>query len=246
MEDFYAQKNELDPLLSEIRALFALHSKEFDPFGENCLENISEENRSIAYAGLRYLPTLLQLTGTDKNITLSRELGLNFPAIMHSYNLRMDMPNRPEFMFHWHQDTTYLLGSMNALTFWVPLTSANKQNGTIEVVPGSHLNGIRNISYIGKNKPAINEVMSPKHIYLIDDPDKEPDIKTVFIDAKPGDLVVFSQLLLHRSTPNLSNKIRWSAQLRYADYSEQRFINNKYPMGNTTNIFNTDYLGVVD
>lgn len=157
---------------------------------------------------------------------------------MHSYNLRMDMPNEPKYMFHWHQDISYLLGSKNSVTYWIPITPVNSTRGSIELIDGSHLNGLTPFHYTGSGPIPPNKSMSPSDIHL----DEEPASATTLIEADPGDIVVFSQLLLHRSTPNASNKTRWVAQVRHADLSEQAFLDAGYPFGDYTNIFQTDYL----
>jgi phytanoyl-CoA hydroxylase len=238
LRGFYDVERHLDGLYREINAISEFFSNEFEPFGLFCTESIAEEDRSRIYKALRYMPGLFALASNEKNIELCQNLGLKLPALMHSCNIRMDLPDREEFIFHWHQDLTYLLGSMNAVTFWIPLTDVNRERGTIEIIPGSHKEGILPIRYTGDGKPEKTRRMSPKDIYLQD----IPNHTTEYVNAKPGDLVVFSQLLLHRSTLNPSNRIRWAVQLRYADFSEPRFIQNNYPMGDATNVFYTDYL----
>jgi len=172
---------------------------------------------------------------------LSKELGLKSPAVMHSFNLRMDYPGDNEYLFHWHQDSTYLLGSENAVTYWLPLTCVSRALGSIAIIPGSHKRGLYpfNISesYGG------NGSLSPKDINLKDVPTSE-DIYVV--EAEPGDLVVFSQLLLHSSFPGNREDIRWTIQIRHSDYSNERFLNAGFPMGDATNITKVNYLPCFD
>ena len=54
----------------------------------------------------------------------------------------MPAPGDDEHLFHWHQDFTYLLGSPNAVTIWIPLTEANETRGSVEIVPHSHRQGV--------------------------------------------------------------------------------------------------------
>ena len=67
-------------------------------------------------------------------------------------------------------------------------------------------------------------------------------MKSKLINAKPGDLIIFSQFLLHKSTRNFSDKIRWVAQVRHSDLSEKKFKNAGYPFGDRENIFFNNYL----
>ena len=50
-------------------------------------------------------------------------------------------------------------------------------------------------------------------------------------------------LTVHRSTPNLSDQIRWTAQLRFADLASPGFQEAGCPFGDTTNIYHAGYRG---
>lgn len=189
-------------------------------------------HRGAFYNMLRYTPSLNVLSGCQEIVNMSRELGLKTPMVMKASNLRMDLPNEDEFLFHWHQDITYLLGSLNSLTYWIPLTPVNKLNSTIEVIPGTHRSGIVPFKYAGSEALQKSKVMSPKDIRL----QKEPQEPSIFIEAEPGDVVIFSQLLLHRSTPNRSNLSRWAVQIRHTDIDPQ-FIAAGCPLGDRGNIY---------
>ena len=238
LRSFFENKSDLSPFYDQINKVGKFINPRFTPF--DLFEDIQLDNdqRSNLYRSLRYLPAISQLACSEKALKLCKSLGLEFPAIMNSCNIRMDTPKLDQYLFHWHQDITYLLGSMNALTFWIPLSKVNKERGSIEVIPGSHTKGIFPIRYTGKKSLEPNTVMSPKDIYL----EKEPTAPPILLEAEPGDLVVFSQLLLHRSTPNHSGYIRWAIQLRFADLMNKHFYENNYPFGDLTNIFHTTYI----
>lgn len=238
LKNFFDINSDLNPFYQELSKLGNFVKPNFDPFDKYTDDSLSDKQRSNFYKILRYLPCLKKLSTNDKTLKLCKELGLKFPVVMNSCNIRMDFPRGDDFLFHWHQDITYLLGSMNALTFWIPLTVVNETNGTIEVVPGSHKSGVHGINYVSNKKLDVNSIMSPKDIRLKDTPSKD----IVHVNAKPGDLVVFSQLLLHRSTPNYCDKIRWAIQLRYSDAMNEQFYDDNYPFGDSTNIFQTNYL----
>jgi ectoine hydroxylase-related dioxygenase (phytanoyl-CoA dioxygenase family) len=179
-----------------------------------------------------------RLSCSEALLNTSSDIGIKMPLIMHSYNLRMDIPNDENYLFHWHQDITYLLGSLNSVTYWIPLTKVDAYRGSIEVIPGSHKFGIYPHCYTGSNEPQADKIMSPSDIKLID----EPKSKSIVIDADVGDVIVFSQFLLHRSTFNHSKEIRWVAQIRHSDFFEDGFLDAGYPLGDQINIFNSNYL----
>jgi hypothetical protein len=183
------------------------------------------------YKTLRYLPELFRLAADPAMIDLARQLDLAMPCMMNANNVRIDTPENCA-LFHWHQDTTYLLGSTNAITVWIPITPADQFHGTIEVVPGSHKFGIFPFKFAA-GLPSHKARLSPRDLHLT----KKVSGDRVMIDAIPGDIVVFYQLMLHRSTPNTSSHPRITAQLRYSDLSDATFRDAHYPFGDQTNIF---------
>jgi len=70
---------------------------------------------------------------------------------------------------------------------WISLDHADKQNGTVFVIPKTQKLGLLNISiHIGHTKPV-------------------PDgFEIVTIDTEPGDILMWDSLTVHGSTPNVS------------------------------------------
>lgn len=238
LRNFYSE-HELTKIKEEINNLGKFIFGYFDMDAENL--ELDQIKRSLFYKGLRYLTSLSHISCDEKNINLCQKLGLVFPAIMNACNIRMDTPDNKN-LFQWHQDTTYLLGSLNALTFWIPLCKVDKINGTIELIPNTHNKGFYKFT---KNEKAIDNhkyYLSPSDASL----EKEPTQNIINVEANIGDLVIFNQMLLHRSTPNYSNKIRWSIQLRYSDLMNQKFFADGYPFGDVTNIFHTPYINYIN
>jgi ectoine hydroxylase-related dioxygenase (phytanoyl-CoA dioxygenase family) len=244
-DGFLVLKNciEIQNLLREIKIEICnignnfMNRFDFETSAEK-INSLSSTQRKALYTSLRYMPSLTQLACSKILIDISKQLDLAQPAVMHSYNLRMDMPNEPQYMFHWHQDITYLLGSKNSITYWIPLTKVNEYHGSIELIAKSHEKGVYPFYYTGNGLPPSDKPMSPKDIKLI----KEPTECTKLIEADVGDIIVFSQFLLHRTTPNNSELTRWTAQIRHSDFSEVEFQEAGFPMGDITNIFQNDYL----
>jgi len=234
---------EVTPLIravqDEVRALGKQFMADYDDTtSAEKIAALPSNRRQAFYHALRYLPSTTQLACSPLLLDISKQLKLVQPAVMRSYNLRMDMPNEQQFMFHWHQDITYLLGSKNSVTYWVPLTPVNEHQGSIELIEGSHRHGLVPFHYTGEGSPPLSKSMSPKDICL----DAEPTGDAKTIEAEPGDIVVFSQFLLHRSTPNHSNQIRWVSQVRHSDFQEADFREAGFPFGDCANVFHHDYL----
>jgi len=236
LKSFYSNAD-LNSMLDEINTVGKFIYGNF--FYDQAWEENPEKQQRL-YRVLRYLTSLRIFSGLEKNIELCHKLGLKLPAVMNSCNIRMDTPTN-QSLFHWHQDITYLLGSLNALTFWIPLCDVNTQTGTVELLPRSHNKGIYPYKITTQNKITSKSLLSPTDIVL----EKEPEGGLV-LEARKGDLVVFNQTLLHRSTPNCSQVTRWTVQLRYADLLSEQFCNDNYPFGDVTNINFTNYIDYIN
>ncbi|MGE8637784.1 MAG: phytanoyl-CoA dioxygenase family protein [Achromobacter sp.] len=211
---------------------------QFNPhdFGRYELEPATQ---SLLYDRLKYLPALSRMSGSPAVHDLCRELGLAHPSLMGCCNMRLDKPADSRHLFAWHQDSLYLLGSENAVTLWIPFQDVNLGSGTIQVIPGSHKRGLYPFKRIS------DKVIAPYVPFLQRDLSLDVDVTETpeTITAARGDIVIFKQMLLHRSTPNLGQQIRWTTQLRVTDLADPEYRRQRFPTGDRTNIFYVDYLG---
>ena len=89
----------------------------------------------------------------------------------------------------WHQDNGYTQGRIPAyLTFWLALDDSTLENGGLQVVPGSHRQGHRPHEMRG-----VHAVIPDEHVDAG---------SAVALDARAGDLLVFSSLLVHQTVGN--------------------------------------------
>jgi ectoine hydroxylase-related dioxygenase (phytanoyl-CoA dioxygenase family) len=166
----------------------------------------------LSVYGLAAKPEVLEV--------LSR-LGLQKPMISTRPEVRTDMPRDEQYMQGWHQDWRYGQGSYNSVTFWVPMHNVRVENGTIDVMPKTHLLGYLDCE----------EVPNPRRFVI-----QETQIKgfPFFpVELEQGEAVVFSQMLVHRSGYNRSEHPRLTTQLRFVDRADHRFAGNgfAYPRG---------------
>jgi ectoine hydroxylase-related dioxygenase (phytanoyl-CoA dioxygenase family) len=106
--------------------------------------------------------------------------------------------------WEWHQDYGYwyhdgfLFPQM--LSVMVALTEANKENGCLQVIKGSHLMGRIDHGMTGDQKGAdmekVNEALERMELN--------------YVELAPGDTLFFHCNLLHRSDKNSSAGPRWS------------------------------------
>lgn len=101
--------------------------------------------------------------------------------------------------FPWHQDNGYnFVLPQNYLTCWVPLTDATKENGCPWVMPGIHRGG------------TLEHTRTDLGWQCLEGLDG-----AVPVEARRGDVVVFSSLTPHRTGPNKTTEERKAYILQY-------------------------------
>lgn len=106
---------------------------------------------------------------------------------------------------NWHQDNGVVMpeaDDSDILTVWFPLTVAGIEHGCLQVIPRSHHLGLLDHCL---NPPGGLEV--PAHVASRD--------TAVALPTKPGDVIFMHKQTIHGSLSNVSDRIRWSLDLRY-------------------------------
>ena len=99
--------------------------------------------------------------------------------------------------FPWHQDNAYSLLLDPHVQAWIALTDAGPDDGGLWLAPGSH------------RRPRGHH-WTGGHVEVDEPPGEE-----VPLEARRGDLVLFSSRLLHRTTPNRADAERWVYVIEY-------------------------------
>ncbi len=108
----------------------------------------------------------------------------------------------------WHQDATYWpLSPTRTVTGWIAIDDADLGNGGMQVIPGSHVHGALPVR---PSRPEDNNVLH-----------EQADCRDRFGTAaclalKAGQCTLHSDLLLHGSEPNRSDRRRCGLTVRYA------------------------------
>lgn len=101
----------------------------------------------------------------------------------------------------WHQDNGYERGrTAPYLTCWLALDDSTLENGGLQIIPGSHEGGIR------------EHTMEGAHAVIRETPEES---EARALDAKAGDLLLFSSFLIHRTVGNTTrnrNRRAWVVQ----------------------------------
>lgn len=126
-------------------------------------------------------------------------------AVCHFHSKLMQKEPRVGGAWEWHQDYGYwykneFLLPDQMMSVMVAITDANKGNGCLQVIKGSHKMGRIEHGFAGE------QVGASQH--YVDLALKTMDL--VYVEIKAGDALFFHSNLLHRSEANLSDKPRWS------------------------------------
>jgi ectoine hydroxylase-related dioxygenase (phytanoyl-CoA dioxygenase family) len=224
-----------DALMGELKRYAECFNDGFELLTPESVLNLSVEERRALYCGLRYLPSLYQFVSCPEILAISKALGLTFPGVELFNNIRMDLPGEDRFLFQWHQDLSYNLGSVNSITYWIPLSRTDAHHGGIEVIRGSHKRGLWPCEVVNPSRKV--GLLSTRDIVIT-----EPQTPATTIETEFGDIVVFSQLLLHKSLSSRSSNTRWTVQIRHTDFAEPYFREAGFPMGDMTTLDRTSYL----
>lgn len=121
------------------------------------------------------------------------------------YRLRPKLPNYGPGVVPWHQDSGYFepyCDSSLILTCWVPLVDADERNGCLQVLRYGHRGAV------------VPHGSGPHHYLEIAESDL-PSGEIVTVPVKRGGVLLMTNLTPHCSTPNTTEGIRWSMDLRY-------------------------------
>ena len=124
------------------------------------------------------------------------------------YNTRPKVPNVAAGAVPWHQDKSYWpdANANPVITVWLPLVDANLENGCLHIMPRTHRQKVlswHKESYTGTGYTEVDfDHLGPEHA-------------AVPLPIKAGGAILFNDRCIHMSTPNRSNQVRWSLDLRY-------------------------------
>ena len=178
------------------------------------------------YDQARQLTKLYSLVDDKSMSQICAVAGIKFPAYTCPIGTRMDHPHgEGSTPAQAHQDYPTHQGSSNSISVWIPLHDVNATNGTIELVPGSHLGG-----YIPEDPSSgINEFVKPGCLKKLDSYDLSKVSGFIPMNMKLGQILVFSQFTLHQSGLNSTkDMIRFSIQFRLNDLANKKYGKRKY------------------
>ena len=187
----------LDLLRAECDAFVAREDARMDALGVDTLGISHRDKRYFANECQRVVPRLRTMLFSPAMADICRAtLGETAYFFFDQYVVKGPEGGMP---FAWHQDSGYVVGNGGPadhapyLTCWCPLDDATEENGTVRLIPGSHRNGI----LPHDRQPGTNDLVGAP-----------AEAEGVVVEAKAGDVVAFSSLLLHATGANRSSKPR--------------------------------------
>lgn len=127
------------------------------------------------------------------------------------YNTRPKVPGVAAGAVPWHQDKSYWpdANSNPVITVWIPLVDATHENGCLHIWPRTHKTRVLSYHAETHTGTGYTEI------------DNEPlrqigkTIQPVPLPLEAGGAILFNDRCIHMSTPNNSDHVRWSVDLRY-------------------------------
>ncbi|MDB5023488.1 MAG: phytanoyl-CoA dioxygenase family protein [Mucilaginibacter sp.] len=154
------------------------------------------------------------LTRSKKMISSVAQLLDGDAPVCHFHSKLMQKEPKVGGAWEWHQDYGYWYKNQfmfpdQLISVMVALTAANKENGCLQVIKGSHKMGRVNHGFSGEQVGADITMVA----------NALQTMELVYCDLEPGDALFFHSNLLHRSEANLSDHPRWSIISCYSSQS---------------------------
>jgi len=145
------------------------------------------------------------LTRSKRMVDSADRLMEGDSRVCHFHSKLMQKEPKVGGAWEWHQDYGYwykneFLLPDQMMSVMVAITDANKNNGCLQVIKGSHKMGRIEHGFSGEQVGA-----SQHYVDLA-----LKTMELVYVEIKSGDALFFHSNLLHRSEANLSNAPRWS------------------------------------
>jgi len=171
------------------------------------------------------------LTRSKRIVEASDRLLDGDSAVCHFHSKLMVKEPRVGGAWEWHQDYGYwykneFLFPDQMLSVMVAITAANKANGCLQVIGGSHKLGRIEHGFAGE------QVGASQHYVDL----SLRTMPLVYVELEPGDALFFHSNLLHRSAANLSDTARWSL---ISCYNRQANTGYNEPNGSATTAVHT-------
>ena len=157
-----------------------------------------------------------------------RDVFLPGGQVVHIMAKELEMPDG-YFGLVPHQDFPSVQGSLDGVVVWLPLVDVDRNNYPLEVIPGSHFEGVL---------PAIENSNSTWET----DTSRYSEEDYVPVEVNVGDVVFMSFFTIHRSSQRgVAGRLRLAASTRFDNADERTFIERCYPTAYTRTVRREQY-----
>jgi phytanoyl-CoA hydroxylase len=180
----------------------------------------ADVSRYIATARMsQELPSVAQVLISDPIVNLGRQFGITFPIastkpIVHIMADALKIPGG----YHTsppHQDWRSMQGSLDSIVLWMPTVPVKTNSHALQVVPGSHKLGLLD---------TVEHIMTPT---VADS--RITDAGFVPVPTEPGDVIVFSSFMVHRTGDEDDGLVRIALSTRFNNADEPTFVERGFP-----------------
>jgi phytanoyl-CoA hydroxylase len=132
------------------------------------------------------------------------------------YNARPKVPKVAAGAVPWHQDKSYWpdANSNPVITVWIPLVDSTPENGCLHVWPRTHKKQLMTHKH--------EQVTGTSYLEVAEEFLTSAKREAVALPMKAGSALMFNDRCVHMSTPNNSDHVRWSVDLRYQPTDQDR------------------------
>ena len=208
-----------EDIISLQKAILAMVKKYFPSENDKPLSELlfmlEEKDHSLVYNIHKTMSTSAIankiISNFDLNIIHSQLYNIPVENIhAHLFQTPCQFPGSKNFDFSWHQESgSFGKDYSKILTCWFPiLGKVNSERGSTEIIPKTHLQGIRETKHIIYDSGLNDWVVTPA---------KEELESAVVVELEVGDVLLFDSNLIHRSVSNISNTVRITGIARTID-----------------------------
>jgi hypothetical protein len=164
------------------------------------------------------LPSIHRLLLSEPIMEIVAALGLERPVTtakpsVHLMSDALKIPNG----YHKsppHQDWRSMQGSLDSIVLWMPTVPVSAASYPLEFVPGSHRLGL-----LG----TVEHIMTP----AVHDP-RITDDRFVAVPVDPGDVIVFSSFMVHRTGERGDGNLRIALSTRFNNAREPSYVQRSF------------------
>ncbi len=183
------------------------------------------------YNAIRKVASFWAIVGSDALLSASRQLlsSSTVGVAFRGCGIRLDLPGEDKWRSAWHQEYHSQMSSTRALTAWFSLVPVTSSMGPVELLPGSHVDGLVAVQC----PDAMNTGKNYTETFVI--PDLEERLsryRKVSYESDAGDVLFLDFFTLHQSGYNRDpERSRISCQVRYFDMLHPSAVDHRWVGG---------------